>query len=609
MSLDKLFGWYKRILWYDLGRREAREWRYPGDMARMFIGGRGFAAKIMWDYMPAGVDPFSPDNPLIVAVGPLTGLPGPSLGKVVVAAKSPLTGGYGDGNIGSWASVGLRAAGWDALVVTGAASRPSILVVEDDRAWLEPADDLWGRDAFTAYDRLVERYGRDAGILLIGPAGENRVRFATIVSQKGRSGGRPGMGAVMGSKKLKAIVVRGSKKPELYDPDEYMKVAREAIRAVKNSPNYSFWMRQGTMSTIEWAQQASVLPTYNFREGVFEGYEGIGGSYMEKIRVELRSCPLCPMACGHTIRDSDKELVELDYENIAMLGSNLGIDRLEDAAILNRVADLMGMDTISLGGVLAYAVEASERGKLELGASWGEARRLAEIALMIAERRGVGDLLAEGVKRVSERVGETWYAIHVKGLEVSAYDCHAAPGMALAYATSPIGAHHKDAWVIAWEVQYGRFSYSIDKVRKVIELQRFRGGLFETIVGCRFPVVETGISLDFYVRLFQKAVGLNYSLEDHYTVADRIYALIRMIWVREYGGWSMEMDMPPERWFREPLTKGPLKGARLDRDKFVEMLKAYYRERGWAENGVPRPETLEKLGLHDAVPLAEKYAV
>ncbi len=539
MSEDKLFGWSKRILWFDASRREAKEWRYPGEMAKLFIGGRGFAIKILWDHLRPGTDPLSPENLFIAAAGPLTGLAGPNTGKLVVAAKSPLTGGYGDGNIGSWAAVAMRAAGWDAIVISGAADRPSVLVVEDDKAWLDDADDLWGRDAFETHDKLVERYGRDAGFLIVGPAGEKLVRYATIVSQKGRSGGRPGMGAVLGSKKIKAIVVRGTKKPELYDEDSYRKAAIEAIRGVKASPNYSFWMRQGTMFTIEWAQEAGVLPSYNFQEGVFEHYDKISGSYMEKVRVDLRSCPLCVMACGHVIRDAENAEVELDYENIAMLGSNLGIARLEEAALLNRLADLYGIDTISLGNVLGYALEARERGKLDIDADWGNARKLAELVKDIAGRRGIGDLLAEGVMRISERIGETTYAMHVKGLEISAYDCHAAPGMALAYATSPIGAHHKDAWIISWEIQHGRFSYGREKVKKLIEMQRFRGGLFETAVACRFPVVETGISLEHYVKMFQAATGLSYTLDDIYTVADRVYALIRMFWIREKGSWSM----------------------------------------------------------------------
>ena len=605
-----VFGWSKRILWFDLGRGEAREWRYPGEMARDFIGGRGFAVKILWDYLPPGVDAFDERNLLIVAVGPLTGLPGPNTGKLVVAAKSPLTGGYGDGNIGSWASVALRAAGWDAVVVAGAARKPSVLVIEDDKAWLEPAEDLWGLDTFTAHDKLVEKYGKDAGFLIIGPAGENLVRFATVVAQKGRSGGRPGLGAVMGSKKLKAIVVRGSKKPEVYDEEAYRRAAVEAIKAVKASPNYGFWMRQGTMMTVEWAQEASVLPAYNFREGVFEGYEGISGSYMEKVRVELRSCPLCVMACGHVVRDDEGMLVELDYENIAMLGSNLGVSRLEEAAVLNRLADMYGLDTISLGGTLGYALEAAERGKLEgVDATWGDAGAIARLVELLVRREGVGDKLAEGSMRLSRMTGETWYAMHVKGLEVSAYDCHAAPGMALAFATSPIGAHHKDAWLIGWEISHGRMDYSEAKAEKLIEMQRFRGGLFETAVACRFPVVETGISLEHYVKMFQAATGLSYSLEDHYRVADRIYALIRLFWVRERGGWSIEMDMPPERWFRDPLTKGPLRGAKLDKERFRELLMAYYRLRGWARNGVPLPETVERLGLGgDAVELARRHA-
>ncbi len=605
---EKLAGWNKNILWIDLARRTWRIWRYDGNMARMFLGGRGFAAKIIWDFMKPGVDPFSPQNLLILAIGPLTGLPGPSTGKLVVAAKSPLTGGYGDGNIGSLAALHMKAAGYDAIVIEGAAEKPTYIYIENDKVEFRGAEDLWGLDTFTVEKKLVKEHGRNVGILSIGPAGEKLVRFATIISQEGRSGGRPGIGAVMGSKKLKAIVIKGTRKPEVFDWDELRKTAAQALADIKKSPLYDGWMRQGTMATIQWANANSVLPTYNFREGVFEHADKISGDYMEKVKIGQRGCPNCNMVCGNMIRDSEGQIAELDYENVAMLGSNLGISRLEDVAVLNRLADMYGADTISLGSVLGFLIEAAEKKLVDIDVSWGEFKKIRELAEDVLNRRGIGNIGAEGVKRASEKIGGREFAMHVKGLEISAYDCHAAPAMALAYATSPIGAHHKDAWIISWEIQHDRFAYSREKVAKLIELQRIRGGLFEAAVACRLPWVEVGLSLDYYPKLLKAVTGIPFTMDDIYTIADRIYALIRMIWVREYSGWSIEYDMPPERWFKEPLTKGPLKGAKLDRDKFIEMLKMYYEERGWAANGVPKPETLRRLGLDDAAALAERYA-
>ncbi len=605
---EKLYGWSKNILWIDLTRRTWRLWRYDGSMARMFMGGRGFAVKILWDFLKPGTDPLGPENLLILAIGPLTGLPGPSTGKLVVAAKSPLTGGYGDGNIGSMAALHMKAAGYDAIVIEGASDKPVYIYIEDDKVEFRDADHLWGLDTFTVERRLVKEFGRNVGVLSIGPAGERLVRFATIISQEGRSGGRPGIGAVMGSKKLKAIVIKGTRRPEVFDWDELRKVAADALRDIKKSPLYDGWMRQGTMATIQWANANSVLPTYNFREGVFEGADTISGDYMEKVKVGQRGCPNCNMVCGNMIRDSEGEIAELDYENVAMLGSNLGLSRLEDVAVLNRLADMYGADTISLGSVLGFLIEAAEKKLVDIDVTWGDFKAIRRLAEDVLNRRGVGNIGAEGVKRASERIGGREFAMHVKGLEISAYDCHAAPAMALAYATSPIGAHHKDAWIISWEIQHDRFAYSRDKVVKLIELQRIRGGLFEAAVACRLPWVEVGLNIDYYPRLLKAVTGVPYTMDDIYTIADRIYALIRMFWVREYGGWSIEYDMPPERWFREPLTKGPLKGAKLDKDKFVEMLMMYYEERGWSRRGVPKPETLRRLGLDEAVPLAQKYA-
>jgi aldehyde:ferredoxin oxidoreductase len=601
-------GWQGRILRVDLTRKKYVVQELDGFVARDFIGGRGLAVKILWDELPPGVDPLSPHNKLVFAAGPLTGLTSVNMGKLVVAAKSPLTGGYGDGNIGAWAGVYMRRAGYDAVVIEGRAEKPTYIYIDEKGVQFLDASDLWGLNTWATEDKLQKIHGRDAGIISIGPAGENLVRYAVVVAQRGRAGGRPGMGAVMGSKNLKAIVVKGRGEIPVADKS-INKLGLEAVEQGRKSPSYSFWMRQGTTSTVEWAQEASVLPAYNFSEGQFDEFEKIGGAMVEKMEVDLKSCPLCFMPCGHWV-PAESGSAEVDYENLAMLGSNIGIGDLYKVAELNRIADAMGIDTISLGNVLGYVMEASERGyseRLGFVVEWGDYETVKQLIYDIAYRRGVGDLLAEGVKRIAERIGGEEFAVHVKGLEVSAYDCHAAPAMALSYATSPIGAHHKDAWVIAWEVRTDRFGYTREKAAKVVELQRIRGGWFETFVGCRFPWVEVGLSLDWYPKLFKAATGMDATPEYFNEVADRIYALIRAFWIREYGWWSREFDMPPAKWFKQPLTKGPLKGAHLDYEGYNRLLNYYYEIRGWDANGVPTKETLKRLGLDYVIPQLEKF--
>ncbi len=599
-------SWWGRFLWIDLDRREYKAVEYPGEWALDYLGGRGLAARILWEYLPRGADPLGPENLLILAVGPLTGLPLPSSGKMVVAAKSPLTGGYGDGNIGSWAAVHMRKAGWDAIVIRGASKEPVTIYVEDDKVEFHDASDLWGLDTWETEKKLKEQFGKNLGFLEIGPAGENLVRYATVISQEGRSGGRPGMGAVMGSKKIKAIVIKGTKEVPLHDPKKVRVEGAKAYVEVKRSKAYPFWMRQGTMMTVDWAQEASVLPTYNFREGVFDGYKGIDGYRMEEMKIAQRGCPYCNMSCGNVVKDEEGQPSELDYENVAMLGSNIGLDDLAKVSVLNRLADMYGVDTISLGSVLGWAAEASEKKILSDGVEWGDYKRFKELIREITFRETeVGNILAEGTKRACEKLGGCEFAIHAKGLEVSAYDCHAAPGMALAYATSPIGAHHKDAWVISWEVATDRFAYTREKAAKVIELQRIRGGLFESFVACRLPWVEVGLNLDYYPKILTAATGVSYDWNRLYKVADRIYALIRALWIRELGTWSRSMDKPPVRWFKEPLTKGPLAGAKLDEEKYEQLLDYYYELRGWDKRGVPTKETLRSLGLDYTIPVLE----
>jgi aldehyde:ferredoxin oxidoreductase len=331
---------------------------------------------------------------------------------------------------------------------------------------------------------------------------------------------------------------------------------------------------------------------------------------MEKIKVDNRGCPQCNMTCGNVVKDSDRKEAELDYENIAMLGSNIGLGNLRQVAALNRVADELGLDAISLGNVLGFAMETSEKGLVPEEIRWGKFKETKALIDDIAYRRGFGDVLAEGVQSAAAKIGHgsTDWAMHVKGLEISAYDCHAAPAMALSYATSSIGAHHKDAWVISWEVQFGRESYAEEKINKVIEMQRLRGGVFESLTVCRFPYAELGFELEWYTKYLHAATGRELPFNTLIYAADKILNLIHAFWIREYANnWTREMDSPPIRWFKNRLTEGPLKGAMLDPMKYNNMLKKYYKKRGWDARGIPKKTTLKKLGLSDVAKQLGEY--
>jgi len=594
-------GWNGRLLRVDLTKGTAAAEEYTEDFAKRFVGGRGFAVKLLWDELAPGVDPLGPENMLIFATGPLTGHVIPNSGKMVVAAKSPLTGGYGDGNLGSWASVNLRKAGLDAIVVTGRSEKPVYLHVEDDEYSIKDASDLWGLDSFEAEAKLKEKHGRAAGALLIGPSGENLCRVSTVVSQEGRAGGRPGMGAVMGSKNLKAVVIRGTKALPAHDIDELNRLGKEGFDAILKKENYKWWKRQGTMAILEWCQEAETLPTHNFREGVFDDAEAINGYSMENATVKQKGCPNCNMTCGNVVLNVEGAESELDYENVAMLGSNIGIGDLKQIATLNRMCDELGLDTIGAGACIAFAMEASEKGLIDHEIGWGDFEGSKKLLEDLAYMRGFGATLGLGTRAAAEKIGGSAsdFAIQVKGLECSAYDCHLCPGMALSFGTSPIGAHHKDAWVISWEISSGtRTEYNPEKADKVIEFQRIRGGMFESLVTCRFPWIELGFELDYYPVYFRAATGVEITLGELWELGDRIYALIRAFWVREYGdAWGRQMDYPPKRWFDEPTTQGSLAGSSLDREKYDVLLQTYYDKRGWDDRGIPTEVTMKKLAL------------
>ncbi len=604
-------GWTGFFLKIDLTHKKATTEAYDEQIALNFMGGRGFAAKILWDNLKQGTDPFSPENLLVLATGPLTGIGLPNSGKFVIASKSPLTGGYGDGNSGSWAAVNIRKAGYDAIIIGGKASTPVIIHIKDRTCEFLDAKSFWGKSSFETEEQLRKKSSKLAGIVSIGPAGENLVRFATVVSQEGRAGGRPGMGAVMGSKNLKALVIEGSQPIPLAYPEEMKRIAIDGYKELLTKQTYKFWKRQGTMLTVDWCQENSCLPTYNFKQGVFDKAEGINGFTMEKMKISNRGCPQCNMTCGNVVKDSEGKDSELDYENVVMLGSNIGLGNLRQVATLNRMADEYSFDAISLGSVIGFAMEASQKGLIPEKIGWGDFEAIKALIHDIAHKQGLGVTLAEGVRNAAKKIGEgsSEWAMHIKGLEISAYNCHTAPGMALAYGTSSIGAHHKDAWIITWEIKTGRDSYSQAKVEYLIKTQLIRGGAFEAFTVCRFPYNSLGLELEWYHKYLRASTGKDYSLDKLNQVSDRILTLIRTFWIREYGNkWSRDLDIPPMRWFKEPLTDGNLKGAKLDLDKYQAMLNTYYAKRGWDENGIPKKSTLKKLGLQDEALQLEKYA-
>jgi aldehyde:ferredoxin oxidoreductase len=604
-------GWNGKILRVDLTNGITKITPYSEDIAIRFIGGRGLAIKLLWDELPKDADPLGPENMLIFATGPYTAYNVPNSGKMVVASKSPLTGGYGDGNLGTRAATNMRKCGFDAVVVTGKSDKPVYVSVKDYKVEILDASHLWGKDSYETEDWLLEKHGRATGVLIIGQSGEKQSNLATVVAQKGRAGGRPGMGAVMGSKHLKALIFNGSKEIAAADPEMLRELGKKGFDKIPKLDAFPYWKKVGTMMAADMMQTASALPTRNFKEGQFEQIDNVNGDAVHSATIIQRGCPNCNMICGNTIIDSEGRESELDYENVTMLGPNIGLGDLAQIATLNRICDELGLDTIGAGSSIGFAMECAERGLVDLDIIWGDFEGAKKLLYEMANLEGYGAIFGKGTQAAAAEIGgaASDYAVHVKGLEVSAYNCHYCPGMALSFGTSPIGAHHKDAWVISWEISSGiRGEYGPEKAEKVIEFQRIRGGLFETFVGCRFPWIELGYPLEDYPKYLEAATGVKMSLDDIWKMGDRVYALIRAFWVREYGDrWNRRMDYPPERWFKHPLPKGPLKGKHLDMIKYDKLLSSYYEKRGWDKRGIPTEKTMKDLGLTEESEDLAKY--
>lgn len=604
-----MFGYGGKYLRIDLTRRKIEKKGLSENLAKEWIGGRGFVAKILYDEVPAGADPLGPENKLIIATGPLSGTFWPSAAKLLFGTKSPLTGGYGDSNLGGQLMAELKFAGYDLIILEGTSWEPLYLYIDDDQVELRDARTYWGKGALETETVMKNDLGEWFQLATIGPAGENLVRYANINHEFGRQAGRCGMGAVMGSKGLKAIAVHGTGGIPLYDADGLIQISKAALKHITSHPYFRRFRQYGTTDITDWCQDMGVLPTKNFAYGVYEKQAGLApGPMREKILVRDKACFCCPLNCGNYTR-SRKHGTYIDgpeYETIGMLGSNCLVDDIEDVQYLNYLCDDLGMDTIAAGGTLGFAMECFENGILNkdrldgIDLRFGNIPAIREVLKKIAYQEGIGKIMGEGSRSLARKLGQKSerYSMQVKGLEFSAYECRGAPAMLLSFMTSDIGAQHTRSWAIVQDMEMGRDNVE-GRAKLVKELQTLRP-LMEMFGVCRFPWLEVKLDFGEYVKAFHAVTGFGYSREDLFRISEKVWNLTRAFWVREVGDFGRKYDLPPERVY-DPMPSGPTQGMHLTPETVNRMLDEYYELRGWDSNGIPREEKLKEFGLEEVV--------
>jgi aldehyde:ferredoxin oxidoreductase len=536
----------------------------------------------------------------------LTGAYLPSSGKNSFIAISPATGLYGDSSVGGGFGVELRQTGIDVLSITGEAPQLSVLFIDNSKATIVPMPELKGKSCLEAEGIIRERLDtHTAHIAIIGPAGENMVKFACVNADWGRQAGRTGIGTIMGSKKLKAIVVRGHRDLPVYDIGGLVAETDKAYKYLKEHKYFRMWQQEGLMNVIEYANEKGILPAYNFKDTVFPRHGQINGETMlTDYKIGDSACFSCSMCCGNIcLVKSGKyagTVVEgPEYESCAMLGSNLGIDNFAAILSANRLCDELGIDTISTGNIVGAIIEGYEKGILTLfdldgsDISWGNEDAILELISKIANRQGIGDILAEGAYHIIRKWPEMdKVMLQIKGLEQSAYDSRPGGSMALAYATSDIGAHHSRAWTIAKEMEEGQNWSDEEKVEIVIYHQKLRP-LFDMLGVCRLPWIELGLNEKHYENFYKYVTGNEVSLEQLLERSDDIFNLTRLINIK-LGMNRKDDSLPYKVWANPPLT-GPNAGKVIDREYFQKLLSLYYKKRGWDENGIPQDRAEDKF--------------
>ncbi|RLF54606.1 MAG: aldehyde:ferredoxin oxidoreductase [Thermoplasmata archaeon] len=605
--------WSGKLLYVDLSKGTVKKEDIPEKLYKAYLGGDGFGSYYMNKFVSGDADPLGEENALILAPGLLVGTPIPTAGKTEFFAKSPLTDGWGEGACGGSIGLALKQAGYDVLIVRGKSEKPCYLFIDNDDVEIRDASHLWGRSTRETEEE-IKKEENDCSVACIGIGGENLVRYA-IISSDDRQAGRGGLGAVMGSKKLKAIAVRGDNDIKMRDPERVLELTFEWYEKMVNSQAFKDDGQYGTGEFLEWMnRERGTFPTRNWREGVFDQRQKIDPYYWApRYSVKNKACPQCVKPCGKLFviekgKYRGTKLDGVEYETLFSLGGNCGNPDIESVAKANELCDLYGIDTISTGGCIGFAMDLYENGILTkddtdgIDLRFGNPDAVVKMVERIARREGIGDILAEGVKRAAERIGKgaERYAVHVRGMEPPAYDVRGIKGMGLAFMTSPRGACHLRSGAYALELVGKFWKYEgVDRLsaknkgQEIADMENFMA-IYDALGVCKF---SRGLFLlEGFHDILLATTGMDYSEDDLLKIGERICNLKHLFNLK--CGWKREdVKLPPK--IRIPIPDGPSKGSYISEEEEREMLDDYFRARGWTRDGRIPDKKLRELGIEE----------
>jgi len=605
--------YHGRILIINLTTQEFKEEELNPSFLKGYLGGIGLAARLLYQYSPAGIEAFSPDNPMVFATSALGGTVIPTSSKHAVATKSPLTGLIGDSLSSSYWSLALKRTGFDALVIVGAAESPTYIFIDNEIVHFKKAEHLWGKGSPETEVQIRSEIGDSrVRVASIGPGGENLVRYACITNDINRQAGRTGTGAVMGSKKLKAVALRGTRPIQVQNLEEVERIGYDLIQKAQG-PSTEKYRVLGTPSNVLVLNVLSALPTRNFRQSSFEKAENVSGQHLaERYLTKVMACATCPVACGHIYTVADGAYsgtqCELDYESLYALGPLCGIDDVPSIIKAAELCDHYGIDTISTGSCIAWGMECFESGLLSkedtegIELVFGNPAALVATIEKIGHRSGIGGLLAEGVRLASSKLGngsEHW-AMHSKGLEIPGYDPRAMKTLALGFAVGLRGACHNrsPAYEVDMAGQINRFKDEPGRGSLVKEQEDF-AAVFDSLILCKFIRRCFDNFYEEMAYLYSQAIGLDMTPSELKTAGERINNIKKTYNIRE--GWKRSDDWLPPRLFSDPVTEGEGKGTVISAEGLGLMIDDYYKARGWTNEGLIPDEKLDELELGDSI--------